>query len=170
MKRKRFPQKPENLRFHDVTGFFLSRRFWVVLTCLLVFVSISFIYVSKSVPAVFVDSAVRAADWPDRTSRPGFLTLCCFLQGDKFDEPCNGLDCSRGCQCLPQKGARVSHHSHTCTKHVYCAHTCTLLTWNLFICGLNSWMHFIQTSQIFFGIVELLKTQFWGFSLGSTSS
>uniref|UniRef100_A0A8C8DWL8 Uncharacterized protein n=1 Tax=Oryzias sinensis TaxID=183150 RepID=A0A8C8DWL8_9TELE len=50
-------------------------------------------------------------------SQPGFLTLCCFLQGDKFDEPCNGLDCSRGCQCLPQKGGRVSHHSHTCTKH-----------------------------------------------------
>lgn len=40
------------------------------------------------------------------------LCLCfffLFLQGTgKFDEPCAGLDCSRGCKCNPEKGSRVS--------------------------------------------------------------
>uniref|UniRef100_A0A8C5GLM7 Secreted protein n=1 Tax=Gouania willdenowi TaxID=441366 RepID=A0A8C5GLM7_GOUWI len=35
-------------------------------------------------------------------------TPVCFPQGSTFDEPCAGLDCSRGCKCHPEKGHRVS--------------------------------------------------------------
>lgn len=33
---------------------------------------------------------------------------CLSPQGDNSNEPCAGLDCSRGCRCNPEKGARVS--------------------------------------------------------------
>ncbi|XP_007576131.1 complement C1q and tumor necrosis factor-related protein 9A-like [Poecilia latipinna] len=38
------------------------------------------------------------------------LTVSCVLRsthgGGKSDEPCAGLDCSRGCKCFPEKGSR----------------------------------------------------------------
>lgn len=37
-----------------------------------------------------------------------FFSFSSFLQGANIDEPCAGLDCSRGCQCNPEKGSRVS--------------------------------------------------------------
>uniref|UniRef100_A0A673XHE7 Uncharacterized protein n=1 Tax=Salmo trutta TaxID=8032 RepID=A0A673XHE7_SALTR len=36
--------------------------------------------------------------------------LCYVLQGGKKQSgPCGGRDCSGGCKCFPEKGARVSH-------------------------------------------------------------
>uniref|UniRef100_A0A3Q2W7Y6 Uncharacterized protein n=2 Tax=Haplochromini TaxID=319058 RepID=A0A3Q2W7Y6_HAPBU len=36
------------------------------------------------------------------------VSMLLLLLGGKFDEPCDGLDCSRGCRCFPEKGSRVS--------------------------------------------------------------
>uniref|UniRef100_A0A8C7LTR0 Uncharacterized protein n=1 Tax=Oncorhynchus mykiss TaxID=8022 RepID=A0A8C7LTR0_ONCMY len=38
--------------------------------------------------------------------------LSCTIMGlttPKSQEPCNGLDCSGGCNCNPEKGGRVRH-------------------------------------------------------------
>uniref|UniRef100_A0A3B4ZDW8 TIL domain-containing protein n=1 Tax=Stegastes partitus TaxID=144197 RepID=A0A3B4ZDW8_9TELE len=43
-----------------------------------------------------------------------YLPLCCYC-GHKHSGPCGGRDCSGGCKCFPEKGARVSLTAPNCS-------------------------------------------------------
>uniref|UniRef100_A0A803TJ61 Uncharacterized protein n=1 Tax=Anolis carolinensis TaxID=28377 RepID=A0A803TJ61_ANOCA len=34
--------------------------------------------------------------------------IICLMGGKSYTGPCAGRDCSGGCECLPEKGSRVS--------------------------------------------------------------
>ncbi len=64
------------------------------------------------------DISTRASSTPPLT-----FCICVWQGGKKHSGPCGGRDCSGGCKCFPEKGARVSKTRSAPESDSYFKHT-----------------------------------------------